>query len=393
MIEQKVKELAAQWSGEIVGIRRHFHAHPELSYHEKETSQMVREKLEEWGISYRYPIGGEGICATIKGKNPDKRRIALRGDMDALPITEETAVEYKSTVPGVMHACGHDVHTACLLGAAKIIHALRDEFEGTVDLVFQPAEEKLPGGASLMLRDGLFETDKPGSIYGQHVFPELKAGQLGFAAGPYMASTDEIYITVKGKGGHGAKPDNTIDPVLISAHLIVALQQVVSRWTNPILPAVLSFGKVMANGATNIIPQEVRIEGTFRTFEEQWRKEAHERMIRLAKGLAEGMGGEVDFDIVVGYPVVYNDPAITKRARKKAVKYVGKENVFDLQPRATAEDFAYFSQAMPGCFFRLGTASDNGENRYSVHHPKFNIDESAMALGMGFMAYLAVSED
>lgn len=391
MIAEKIKVLAKQWENEVIDMRRHLHAHPELSFQEKETSAFVRGKLDEWGISYDYPIGGEGLCATIQGKNPEKKRIALRADMDALPIIEENDVPYKSTVKGVMHACGHDVHTSCLLGAARIIQTLKEEFEGTIDLIFQPAEEKLPGGASLMLKDGLFESRKPQHIFGQHVYSELSAGQLGFSSGPYMASTDEIYVTIKGKGGHGAKPDRAIDPILIASHLIVALQQVVSRWTDPILPAVLTFGKINGNGATNIIPPEVKIEGTFRTFNEQWRYQAHERMIALAKGLVEGMGGKVDFDIVVGYPVVYNDPDLTAKARQKAVEFIGEKNVIDLAQRATGEDFGYFSQVMPGCFYRLGTASSDGQNSFNVHHPKFNVDESALLLGTGFLAYLALS--
>lgn len=393
MIAEKIKALATQWQDEVIAMRRHLHENPELSFQEKETSAFVRNKLTEWGIAFEYPIGGEGICATIKGRNPEKRRVALRADMDALPIIEENDVPFKSKVHGVMHACGHDVHTSCLLGAARIIQTLKDEFEGTVDLIFQPAEEKLPGGASLMLKDGLFENRKPQHIFGQHVYSELNAGQLGFSAGPYMASTDEIYVTIKGKGGHGAKPDRAIDPVLIAAHLIVAMQQVVSRWTDPILPAVLTFGKITGNGATNVIPPEVKIEGTFRTFNETWRKQAHERMIALAKGLVEGMGGEVDFNIVVGYPVVYNDPELTLRAKQKAIQFVGAANVVDLAQRATGEDFGYFSQVIPGCFYRLGTASSNGENSLNVHHPKFNVDESALVLGTGFLAFLATSED
>jgi amidohydrolase len=390
-MKHKIQELAKQWSEELISIRRHLHAHPELSYQEVETSAFIRKKLTEWGISYEYPIGGEGILAKVEGHDPTSRSIALRGDMDALPIIEGCDVPYKSKRDGVMHACGHDVHTTCLLGAAKILNSLKNEIEGTYYFVFQPGEEKLPGGASLMLKDGIFSKEKPSAIFGQHVYPELLAGQLGFGSGPYMASTDEIYVTVKGKGGHGAKPDKTIDPVLISAHLIVALQQVVSRWTDPILPAVLSFGKVMANGATNVIPQEVKLEGTFRTFDETWRKEAHDRMRQLAKGLVEGMGGTVNFDIVVGYPVVYNDPLVTDKARALATEYVGEKNVVDLKPRATAEDFAYFSQVMPGCFYRLGTASADGTNAYSVHHPLFNVDESSVAIGAGFMAFVALN--
>jgi amidohydrolase len=290
-----------------------------------------------------------------------------------------------------MHACGHDVHTSSLLGAAIILNELRDQFEGTIQLVFQPAEEVLPGGASLMLKDGVFAGRKPQAIFGQHVYPELPAGKIGLKPGVYMASTDELYVTVKGRGGHGAKPDRNIDPVLISSHLIVALQQVVSRWSSPTMPSVLSFGKVIANGATNIIPSEVKLEGTFRTFDERWRKEAHERMIALAEGLVKGMGGEVDFRIEVGYPVLKNDEALTIRAKESAIEYLGNDNVIDLDVRMTAEDFAYFGHEMPGCFYRLGTASPADDSKsFSVHHPRFDIDENALKTGMGLMAWLAV---
>lgn len=389
-MKEKIQALAKEFAPEMVAIRRHLHAHPELSYHEKETSKFVQAKLSDWGIAFTAGIGGEGIAATLKGKKGASPVIALRADMDALPIQEKNDVPYCSTVPGVMHACGHDVHTACLLGAAKILKTLEADWSGEIMLVFQPAEEKLPGGASLMLKDGLFDKTKPERMFGQHVYPELEAGKIGVAEGPYMASADEIYVTVHGKGGHGAKPDRAIDPVLITSHLIVALQQVVSRWSNPTMPTVLSFGKVEANGATNVIPSEVSLEGTFRTFDEKWRFEAHTRMKKLAEGLVESMGGSVEFDIHVGYPVVNNDVEVARKTKAAAAAYVGEENVVLLEKRATAEDFAYYSQVVPSCFYRLGTAGPNGAFSQSVHHPEFDINEKAIETGIGFMAYLAV---
>jgi amidohydrolase len=393
-IKEQIRSLAEKHFADVLAMRRHIHMHPELSYQELETSSFVAAHLQRLGLEVKTGIGGHGLTAFIHGNNPESRLIALRADMDALPILEQNTTEYTSKHAGVMHACGHDVHTSSLLGAAMILHELRDQFEGTIQLVFQPAEEVLPGGASLMLKDGVFSSKKPQAIFGQHVYPELPAGKIGLKPGVYMASTDELYVTVKGRGGHGAKPDRNIDPVLISSHLIVALQQVVSRWSNPAMPSVLSFGKVIANGATNIIPNEVKLEGTFRTFDERWRKEAHERMVALAEGLVKGMGGEVDFRIEVGYPVLKNDEALTLRAKERAIEYLGPDNVVDLDVRMTAEDFAYFGHEMPGCFYRLGTASPiNDSKSFSVHHPRFDIDEEALKTGMGLMAWMALTKD
>jgi len=388
---EQIRLLAEAHHSDVLAMRRHLHMHPELSYQEVETSSFVAAQLQRLGLEVQTGIGGHGLTAFIRGNNPESRLVALRADMDALPIVEQNDVEYKSKREGVMHACGHDVHTSSLLGAAIILNELRDQFEGTIQLVFQPAEEVLPGGASLMLKDGVFAKRKPQAIFGQHVYPELPAGKIGLKPGVYMASADELYVTVKGRGGHGAKPDRNIDPVLIASHLIVAMQQVVSRWSSPAMPSVLSFGKVIANGATNIIPSEVKLEGTFRTFDERWRKEAHERMIALAEGLVKGMGGEVDFRIEVGYPVLKNDESLTMRARELAIEYLGRENVIDLDVRMTAEDFAYYGHEMPGCFYRLGTASPVDESKsFSVHHPRFDIDEEALKTGMGLMAWLAI---
>jgi amidohydrolase len=390
-MKEKIKTLAKKYLNDVIATRRHLHAHPELSYKEFNTSQYVQDKLTEYGIPFQAGVAGTGITAFIEGKNPKSKLVALRADMDALPIVEQNNVPYKSKNEGVMHACGHDVHTSSLLGAARILNELKTEWEGTVQLIFQPAEEVLPGGASLMIKEGVFAKKLPNSIYGQHVYPELPAGKIGLKPGRYMASTDELYVTVKGKGGHGAKPNRNIDPVLITSHLIIALQQVVSRWADPAMPSVLSFGKVIANGATNIIPNEVKLEGTFRTFDEQWRKEAHVRMTDLATNLVKSMGGEVDFKIEVGYPVLHNDEKLTAEAKQKAIDFLGAENVEDLELRMTAEDFAYYCHHMPACFYRLGTASPNDDSKsFSVHHPQFDIDENALEVGMGLMAWMAV---
>jgi amidohydrolase len=390
-LEEQIKKLASGYFSEVKEIRHHIHSHPELSFQEKNTSAFVAEQLNKIGIPFSH-MADTGIVGIIQGSGTSDKVLALRADLDALPITEKTDASYRSTVPGVMHACGHDVHTSCLLGAARILHELRDQFSGTIKLIFQPGEEMLPGGASLMIKEGVLENPAPQGIVAQHVQTELPAGKVGFRSGLYMASTDELYITVKGKGGHGAMPHQNIDPILIASHLIVALQQVVSRWTDPSLPCVLSFGKVIAEGATNVIPSEVYIEGTFRTFNEEWRKEAHERMTSLAKGLVESMGGKVDFEIRNGYPFLKNDEDLTGRMRAAAEQYMGKENVVELEIRSTAEDFAYYTQSVPACFYRLGTGNRSKGITAPVHSPYFDIDENALVTGMGLMAYLAMNE-
>jgi amidohydrolase len=392
MLQDKIKALAKAQLAEAIATRRHLHSHPELSFQEHNTAAFVAQKLQEIGIKHQTGVANTGLVGLIEGRNPSKRVVALRADMDALPITETNEVPYKSQNPGVMHACGHDAHTTSLLGVAKILHTLREEFEGTVKLIFQPAEEKLPGGASLMIKEGVLENPTPAGIIGQHVMPQIDAGKVGFRKGMYMASTDEIYVTVKGKGGHGAMPHLNIDPVLITAHIIVALQQIVSRNAKPNTPSVLSFGKVIANGATNVIPNEVKMEGTFRTLDEQWRTDAHVKMIKMAESIAEGMGGSCEFNVVRGYPYLINDEALTERAITHAKEYMGAENVEELDIWMAAEDFSFYSQAIAGCFYRLGTRNEARGITSSVHTPTFDIEESALETGMGLMAWLALKE-
>ena len=387
-IKEKIKKLAADYAPDIIANRRHLHANPELSFEEDNTSAFVFEKLREYGLDPKQGIGGTGVVALIKGRNPDNKIVALRADMDALPITEQNDVPYKSKNEGVMHACGHDVHTSSLLGAAKILNEIKDSFEGTVKLIFQPGEEKIPGGASLMIKDGVLEDPTPESIFGQHVMSQLPAGKVGFKPGMYMASADEIYIKVIGKGGHGAMPDDNIDPVLITSHIIVALQQIVSRHANPKTPTVLSFGKIIAEGATNIIPDEVYVEGTFRSLDEEWRYDAHKKMKDIAESLARGMGADIEFTVLNGYPFLKNDDALTSRSKDYAIEYMGEENVVDLDIWMAAEDFAYFSQKVDSCFYRLGIRNEEKGIISNVHTPTFNIDESALDTGAGLMAWL-----
>ncbi|WP_310392705.1 M20 family metallopeptidase [Hymenobacter sp.] len=386
----QIQRLAAQHAADTVVLRRHLHAYPELSFAETNTAAFVTQALEKLGLRPE-PIANTGVVALIEGR-PGGPTVALRADMDALPILEANDVPYKSTTPGVMHACGHDVHTASLLGAARILTELRGEFQGSVKLMFQPGEERLPGGASLMIKEGVLENPRPASVLGQHVFPHLPAGKIGLRAGRYMASTDELYLTVRGKGGHGAMPEMNLDPVLVAAHIIVAAQQIVSRRANPKIPSVLSFGKVIANGATNVIPNEVYLEGTFRTLNEEWRTEAHAHLRRLCEGLAESMGAVCELEIRRGYPYLENEPGLTARIRAAAVEYLGAENVVELDQWMAAEDFAYFSQAAPACFYRLGTRHADGRFASSVHTPTFDIDEQALATGPGLMAWLAIKE-
>jgi amidohydrolase len=388
----RIKELAAASAGELVNNRRYLHANPELSFQEVNTARFVAERLRSFGIEPQEGVADTGLVAVIRGNNPESKTIALRADMDALPILEANHVPYKSTNNGVMHACGHDAHTASLLGTAYILNQIKDSFEGTVKLIFQPGEEKIPGGASLMIRDGVLQNPAPTYILGQHVAPNIPVGKIGFREGLYMASADELYVTVKGKGGHGAMPDINIDSVLIASHIIVALQQIVSRHANPRIPSVLSFGKIIANGATNVIPDEVYIEGTFRTMDEEWRASAHRKMKKMAEGIAEAMGATCEFTIMRGYPFLKNAPELTKRVKSRATEYMGKENVIDLDIWMAAEDFAYYTQHIDACFYRLGTRNEERGIVSSVHTPTFDIDERALEIGAGLMSWLAVSE-
>ncbi|MFM7823755.1 MAG: M20 family metallopeptidase [Bacteroidota bacterium] len=389
-IKEKIKALSEHHLEEAIAVRRHLHMHPELSFHEYETCAYVWDRLDQIGITQKRKLANTGIEALIHGKNPTSRTIALRADMDALPITEQNQVPYKSMNDGVMHACGHDAHTASLLGAAFILNSIKDDFEGTVKLIFQPGEEKLPGGASMMIKDGVLQNPKPDGVIGQHVMPLIDAGKVGFRSGIYMASTDEIYLKVKGKGGHGAMPHLNVDPVLIASNILVSLQQVVSRQSNPTMPSVLSFGKFIANGATNVIPNEAYLEGTFRTLDEKWRSEAHIKIRAMVESIATSMGAIAELEIRKGYPALYNEPELTAMAKEAAIEYLGSENVVDLDIWMAAEDFAYYSQEASACFYRLGTRNESRGITSSVHTPTFDIEEKSLAIGMGLMAWMAV---
>lgn len=387
-----IQQLAKENLSKVIEWRQHLHRHPELSYQEFNTSKFIQSKLEEFGIPYEIKVN-TGVIGLIKGKNPDKKVIALRADMDALPIQEENDVPYRSCVDGVMHACGHDVHTACLLGAAKILQETKEQWEGTVKLIFQPGEEKNPGGAHLLINEGVLENPTPDAIFALHVHTTMDAGKVSFRKGKVMASADELYITIKGKGGHAASPQFAIDPILISAHLITSLQQVISRKNDPFNPCVLSITSIQGGTTTNVIPDQVKLMGTFRAMNETWRKQAHELIKKTTNELVQSMGGEADIHIDVGYPCVINNDRITEKATTQAIEFFGENNVEETEIRMGAEDFGYFAQKIPACFFRLGTRNQEKGITHGVHTSRFNIDETSIEKGMSLMAWLAISVD
>jgi amidohydrolase len=386
-MKEKIHALARQYAPEFIAIRHHLHAHPELSYQEFETSKYVQQELSRLGIPFSV-MAGTGVVGLLKGRNPESRVIALRADMDALPIKEENDIPYRSRNEGVMHACGHDVHTTVLLGASRILQELRDEWEGTVKLIFQPGEERNPGGASLMIKEGVLSDPAPQAIFGLHVHPGLETGKLSFRGGMVMASADELYITIRGKGGHAAAPHLTVDTILVASHLVVALQQIISRNRNPLSPSVLSITSVQGGHTTNVIPSEVKLMGTFRAMDEEWRFRAHELIRSQATGLVHSMGAEIDLHIDVGYPMVYNNEALDRLARAEAREYLGAERVLETEVRMGAEDFGYYTRLIPGCFYRLGVMNVEKGITAGVHTPKFNIDEDAIEIGIGMMAWL-----
>lgn len=386
-IRQKAKELQE----ELQRIREHIHANPELSFQEFDTAKFIAAELSKLGISFKQGVAGTGIVALIEGKNPGKKCLAIRAELDALPINELNDAAYKSTREGIMHACGHDVHTACLLGVATIMKELCSEWEGTLKLIFQPGEEMHPGGGSMMIAEEVLENPRVDAILALHVYPELPAGTAGFRTGQYMASTDEIHIIIEGKGGHAALPHQTIDPIAISAQIIVALQQVISRRSNPIIPSVLSFGKITGGTVNNVIPDRVEIAGTLRTMDEGWRAEAHTLIADIVAQTAKAFGALATVDIPKGYPSLFNNEPLTEQVRSFAIDFLGKENVHLLPLRMTADDFAFYSQKIPGCYFRLGTNTNNTVHTASVHNAHFDIDETALSTGTGVMAFAAFS--
>jgi len=394
-IHSQIKQLSEQLFNEIQSIRRHLHQNPELSFKEFKTSAFIKDVLKKNNISFTDGFVETGIVALIQGNNPDKKTVLLRADMDALPIEEKNNVEYVSVKPGIMHACGHDVHTACVLGASIILNKLKNHWDGTVKVMFQPGEEVLPGGASLMIKAGVLEKPKVHCALAQHVFPELECGKVGFKSGMYMASTDELFITVNGKGGHAAMIDSYINPLLIAAELLVEIQQTFmkdaqNQWQK--IPTVVAFGKIEGKGATNIIPDSVELAGTLRTFDETHRASIHKKLSEIVGSFSTRYKISSTLNINHGYPFLENNVELTNRCKQKAIEFLGAGNVHDLPIRMTAEDFAFISQQVPSCFYRLGTGNKEKNITSGVHTATFNIDENALKTGVGLMAWLAYCE-
>jgi amidohydrolase len=386
---EKIKSLAQQFAPEFVEVRRYLHQNPELSFQEYNTCAYIKSELRKIGITTIVSVAETGLLVTIEGTQKGKS-ILLRADVDALPIHEKNEVSYCSKNEGVMHACGHDAHAASLLLCAKILFELKDDLKGDVKLLFQPGEEVMPGGATLVMAEKGYRNLGNLPHIGQHVRPDIPVGKVGFRSGKFMASMDELFLTVRGKGGHAAMPEDAVDPVLLASHIIIAAQQLVSRWASPKTPSVLSFGKVIANGAINILPNDVHIEGTFRTMDEKWRKEALVKLEKLVTSIAEGMGGSCELKINHGYPHLINDPKLTETLKETATVYLGNENIVNLDEWMAAEDFAYYSQKNPACFYMLGVGNVEKNIRSGLHTPTFDLDESALEIGGGLMAWLAI---
>lgn len=383
----RIKALSDENFERVVEIRRQIHRHPELAYEEHETARLVAETLEEAGLEVATGIAKTGVVGTLEG-GEDGPTTALRADMDALPIAEENTFEFASENEGTMHACGHDAHTSSLLGTAMILSSIRDKLAGTVRFIFQPSEERIPGGAKPMIEEGALGNAT--SVLGQHVTPRLEAGKVGLRPGPYMASVDEIHMTVQGEGGHAAEPHNLESDVIVAAsHIVQALQTVISRNSPPDVPSVLSIGRFVADGATNIIPSTATMAGTFRAMDETWRERAHGLIERVAKNTAAAHGAECELEIRRGYPVLINDERLSDWVRLVAVEYLGEENVVYLDPWFASEDFAYFAQEVPGTFYRLGTGNPEKGITHRLHTSRFTVDEEALRVGPGLMAFLA----
>jgi amidohydrolase len=389
-IAQQIKELSARIYPELQVIREHLHQYPELSFQEHATSAFIQKKLRMWKIPFKTGYVDTGIVAELRGQKEGNDRVLVRADMDALPIQEKNNVDYSSKIKGVMHACGHDVHTTSVLGAIAILNQLKHSWGGSFRFIFQPAEEQVPGGAKGMIEQGVLQNPAVKAAIALHVEPYLPIGSFGFCEGDYMASADEVHLTVRSEGGHAANPHLVKDTVLIASQLLVALQQISSRYAPPKIPTVLSFGKIIGNGATNVIPPEVSLAGTFRTFDEKWRAEGHRLIRQIANGIAHAYGVEIETDIRIGYPVLTNHTKLTRTLADAATKHFGSDKIHWVDSRLSAEDFAYFSQSVPSCFFRLGVRNEKKGITFPVHHPRFDADEQAVKFGAESLALFAL---
>ena len=376
----------------IKGYREHLHQNPELSYKEFNTMEYVAAKLKEIGLPYEKGVAGTGIVSIIRSSKHSENQacIGLRADLDALPIQEQNTASYKSKVEGVMHACGHDVHTSILLGAAEILFELREDLEHPVKLIFQPGEEKNPGGASLLIEAGVLENPKVKEMYALHVFPELEVGKLALRPGLNMASCDELHLEIIGVGGHGAMPEKCINPILIGSEFIIEAQNIIHKSCPKEVPCVISFGHFDALGATNVIPERAEIKGTFRTMNEEWREKAAILLMDLANNLENKYKGNVNLEISKGYPFLKNDEELTEKLKTKFKSFFGPEKIEGLALRMTSEDFSFYSQTIPVCFFRLGVGNKEKGIIYSVHHPKFDVDSACLKTGMLAMIQAAL---
>ena len=386
----KIRNISNLYTDDAIRFRRLMHQNPELSFEEKQTALLIAKELDDIGVPYKKNVGGNGLVATLKGRNPNKKIIALRADFDALPIVEETNLDFSSNHKGVMHACGHDIHTASLLSVLRVLTDLKQEWEGTIHFVFQHAEELLPGGAIQMIEANLFGNLQPEFVLAQHVDPDIEVGAFGFKQGRYMASNDEVYITIEGKGGHGAMPHKIQDTVLAASQIVINLQQIASRIVPSVVPMVLSFGKFIAQGATNVIPDKVELAGTFRMFDEDLRKEVHQHITRIANSTAKAFGVQANVDIRKGYPVVENNDMLVNTAKVLVSKFFGNDKIVDLDFRMTSEDFGYFSQQYQSLFYRLGVGHADKALNFPLHSSMFNPNEDALKYSIQFMSSLAL---
>ncbi len=372
---------------EIIAWRRDFHMYPELGFQEKRTSRIVAEKLRDWGFEVITGIAETGVVGLLRGSS-DERTVALRADMDALPIQEENDVPYRSRVPGVMHACGHDAHTAMLLGAARILSEIKDDLNGCVKLIFQPAEEGV-GGAKRMVDEGVLKDPDVDAIFGIHVWSILQSGIIGVREGPILAATGRIEIEVEGAGGHGASPHLTVDPIVAAASIILNLQTVISRNLDPIESGVVSICSVHSGTTYNVIPPRAKLIGTYRALTFEVRNLIKKRIKEIAENTCIALGAKCKVDLIDGVPPTINHPEATKLARETAIELVGSEKVIEPKPSMGGEDFAYYLEQVPGAFLELGTGNPEKGTDKPHHNPKFNVDEEVLYIGSAIYASLA----